>query len=334
MKLNLEQLNAAVDGVPEVVEESGLFRLRRFTDEQRFYTYEPESPFLPRTYITPGGKLDFTTDAGSLAVTLTECFAKTSFKSYGMDVWQDGVLTHHVEKSLEGLPVGAWGYVLPEFSHTFSLKEGVKRVELFFPRNVNYKIQEIALPDGASFEPTVHAGRLLVLGDSITAACNTRFPSLAYMPLLSRALDLRTFNYAVGGEVYREKTIVPGTYPDADAILVAYGTNGRKNPERWKTNTPAFFEAFHREFGDKPAYVILPIHSRKALTQDQAEFLPLEEARRIIREICAKYDNLTVLDGEKYVPWDDACFDDGLHPNDLGMAHYAMNVIADLKKYF
>ena len=39
-----------------------------------------------------------------------------------------------------------------------------------------------------------------------------------------------------------------------------------------------------------------------------------------------------MLNGETYVPWDEDMYQDKvLHPNDFGMAHYAMNLLADLK---
>lgn len=331
MKLTLEQMNAAVDGVNRIAEASdGTFFLERFTEEQRAYQYDPSSGFYGRTFSTPGGKLDFTTDSECLSVSLTGCTSKSSVLSCGIDIWQDGVMTHHVQRSTEALPATEDGRLLGDWTESFSLLPGTKRVELFFPRNARYYVKEVTLSDGASFIPTVHRVRMIVFGDSITAACSTEFPSLAYLPLVSRAIDARVFNYAVGGEAYKAKCVVPGSYPDADILLVAYGTNGRRDPEKWKENMPAFFEALHREFPGKPVFVILPIH--RMGEEEPTPSLPLPEARRLIREECAGYSEITVLNGETYVPWDEAMYQDKvLHPNDLGMAHYAMNLLADLK---
>ena len=331
MKLTLQQLNAAVDGVPRIIEEAdGTFFLERFTEEQRSYQYDPESGFYGRTFSTPGGKLDFTTDSETLSVSLTRCVSKSSVLSCGIDVWQNGILTHHFQRETADLPNTPDGRELGDWSETVALLPGTKRVELFFPRNARYAVREISLDDGSTFEPTVHRRRMIVFGDSITAACSTVFPSLAYISLVSRAIDARTFNYAVGGEAYKARCVVPGTYPDADFLLVAYGTNGRRDPEKWRENMPAFFEALHKEFPDKPTFVILPIH--RMGEEQPAASLPLPEARARIREACAKYANITVLNGEKYVPWDEAMYQDKvLHPNDLGMAHYARNLLADLK---
>ena len=332
MKLTLDQLNACVDGVLDVVEEDGGYFPRRFTREQRDAQYGPESGFYLRTFVLPGCKLDFTTDAAEMSFCLTRGTCKTSISSYAADLWQNGVLTHHFEKPLEGLADSPAGKILPDFEETVSLLPGTKRVELYLPRNVRLLIKAVSLSDGASFEPTVHRRRMLVFGDSITAACNALYPSLAYISLLSRHFDARTYNYAVGGEAYKAKCIVPGTYPEADLILVAYGTNGRKDPDKWKEGTLAFFEALNREFPGKPAYVILPIHRMGEETE--TDRLPLPEVRRLIRETCAKYPQITVLNGETYVPWDEAMYQDKvLHPNDAGMAHYAMNLIADLEKH-
>ena len=334
MILTLEQLNAAVDGVPEVVEDDGVFYFRRFTEAQRLHQFEEGTAISKRCYQNPGCKLDFTTDSATLTLSMTRLLSRSDQPVYAVDLWQDGVLTCHLEKPREDFPLTPDGRVLPDFCETFTLLPGTKRVELFFPWNVNYRVKEVSLDDGASFEPTAHKHRMIVFGDSITQANVVTFPSLAFIAQVSRAIDARTFDYSIGSDKYKATSILPGSYPEADMILVLYGTNGRKYPDAYQKNLEEFYEALMKEFPGLPVYVVLPIH-RMGEEQDLVtrEKLPLPEARARIRALCATLPNVTVIDGEGFVPWDNAMYVDGLHPNDLGHSHYATNLIAALKEY-
>ena len=127
------------------------------------------------------------------------------------------------------------------------------------------------------------------------------------------------------------KRIVPGSYPEADFILVAYGTNARLDGN-YKLRVEEFFAALNQEFPKKPVFVILPIH--RIGEETETDRLPLPEARAHITKVCGQYPNITLLDGTKFVPWDLSCYYDGfLHPNDLGMTHFAMNLTEQLQKH-
>ena len=334
MKLTLEQLNACVNGVTDSVEENGLFRLRTFTEEQRLYQYIPngetrwEKLFWWESFVTPSGKLDFTTDSDTLRITLGECSTLEEVY-FAVDLWQNGVLTHHKAWDFSPEEVKEELF-LPDLELCYDLLPGKKRVEFHFPRNIHYKIKEVSLSDGASFEPTRYERSFLAFGDSITAAEASRHPSFGYVTRTARNLSARLVNYGVGGEHFSANKIVPGSYPEADFILVAYGTNGRvsKNYKKWAED---FFANLHKEFPEKPVFVILPIH--RIGEETETDKLPLPEARAHIAKVCGQYPHITVLDGTKFVPWDPACYFDGfLHPNDLGMTHFAMNLTRELKK--
>lgn len=335
MKLSLEQLNAAVNGVTDVVEEEGLFRLRAFTEEQRLYQYIPDGTerwdrlWWWESALTPSGKLDFTTDSPFLSVTLSEC---TTWEEnyYAADLWQNGALTHHKAFDLPPETVKT-EIALPDLELRWELLPGTKRVEFFFPRNIHYKVREVSLADGATFGPTSYKRTFLAFGDSITAAEASRHPSFGYVTRTARNLDARLINYGVGGEHFSGNKIVPGSYPAADFVLVAYGTNGRAS-KYYRKHAEEFFAALREEFRDTPVFAILPIH--RMGEDSETGKVPLPNARGILREICGQYPSVTVLDGTKFVPWDSAAYFDGhLHPNDLGMTHYAMNLTAELKKH-
>ncbi|MBP5289346.1 MAG: hypothetical protein J6Z79_05685 [Clostridia bacterium] len=331
MNLTLDQLNACVDGIPSVVEDDGAYYFRRFTDEQRLHQFEDGSAIGKRCFQNPGCKLDFTTDSPTLTLSMTRLLSRSNIPVYAVDLWQDGVLTHHLEKPRADFPLTPEGRILPDFEETFTLLPGKKRVELFFPWNVNYRVKNVSLSDGALFEPTVHARRMIVFGDSITQANVVTFPSMTYIAQVSRAIDARTYDYAIGSDKYKATSILPGTYPEADMILVAYGTNARKISANWQKGLDAFYELLVKEFPGVPTYAVLPIHRMGEETDEERE-VTLPEARRRIREKCESIPQVTVIDGETFVPWDDAMYVDGLHPNDLGHTHYAMNLIRELKK--
>ena len=335
MLLDRNMLLASLDGAIDVAEEDGLFRISRFTDEQRAYQYPPDCRFYHPSFRLQGCKLDFCTDSRRLAVDFARVIYKAKDHLYAVDLMQDGALTHHVEGRVdlgfEGLPPAP--VPLPDLHYEFDLRPGEKRVEFYFPRLLRFCVK-VELDDGAAFAPTKKDRTALVFGDSITASSVVRFPSMAYAPRTFRALNTRMYSFAVGGDVFSENKIVPGTYPKADFILAAYGTNGRKNEEAWQEGMKGFFRALDREFPRTPTFVVLPIHRMGEETASPEEWpLSLPEARARILAECAGHSQVTVLHGENYVPYHDAMYHDGLHPNDLGMSVYAERLTEDLKKH-
>lgn len=52
----------------------------------------------------------------------------------------------------------------------------------------------------------------------------------------------------------------------------------------------------------------------------------LVKTRDIIKSVCAKYSNISVLDGFDILPSDNSFFADGLHPNSFGASIYGATV--------
>ena len=335
MQLTHEQLSGAVNGVLDVVPQENGYYLRRFTDAQRDHQYTPENRFYRSSFMAPGAKLDFTTDAGTLTVHLTNCDFKSGHRVYAVDLWEDGVLTAHRPRRAEHDGPVETPIPLEDIRETFTLQPGEKRVELFFPWNVRYLVKSVELDDGATFVPTTYKRAMIAFGDSITASCTVQFPSFAYTPRVARALDARLYSYAIGGEVFSAEKLLPGSFPKADFVTVAYGTNGRLDGsgEPWQKGLDGFFGALDAAFPDTPVFVILPIHRMGEEGDDGGRF-PLRIARQCIMEACREHKQVTVLHGENYVSWDSALYEDAiLHPNDMGMCFYAENLVADLKKH-
>lgn len=333
MKLTLEQIKSIAAGCMDFVEDGEGVTLRRFTDEQRA-VYAPGHEFAFEALAAAGVALDFYTDSEFLTL-VVDGQRELGTNYLGFDLLIDGVLCQHASCARYGEPQAA-GKIVPYGPETlrFFLPAGEKRVTVQMPWDVTVRIRSLELSDGASLRPCEYKRTMIAFGDSITHGAFATYPSMTYICQTARMLDAKLYNFGIGGECFRQKKIISGTYPKCDFVTIAYGTNdfAHRTKEGFSFRLQAFLSQAAEEFKNVPIFIILPLWRNLEATGETKENGTLQSVRDRIREEAGKYSNMTVLDGSKWVPHLSDFFRDTscLHPNDLGMSQYAMHLYAEI----
>lgn len=298
--------------------EEYLFPIR-FTEKQS--EHFAKSDFLyPRSKMTAGVLLDLytTTQMISFDVLLLE----TSRNYYSIDVYVDGNLCFNFAKE----------NVLShtEVSLSFPLKEGYKRVQIYFPCLFECGIKNFYIDDDAQFLVSKIGQKILFLGDSITHGYATKCTSLTYANILSRVSGAVSLNQAVAGDVFNEDNLDEDLPFDPDLIFVAYGTNDWWHGRDVSVVIKKYFDKLTKIYPHTQIYALLPIYRLDAEEKHIKVKIPFVDFREQMKEIISEYKNVTVVDTINFVPHFTDFYEDGyLHPNDLGFIKYAEN----LRKY-
>ena len=328
MELKPREVIKLLKGAPAAREQVGRVVPDRFTDLQRTgYPYGGAQ--YTRTFCHASVTLDFYTDATALSFSYGNLWNETNDTGpCSFDLFLDGVLTKRYH-----LPVDWTVQRAPDGQLRMALGAGEKRVTLYLTNFFHVELFDVVLEDATFARPYEHRGRFLAFGDSITAGFFSRTPSQTYVNRLSRMLDMEAVNYAIGGEKCRPGVVTPGTYPDCDFVIAAYGTNDFPHtaPEHFRENLPAFHARLHEAFPAVPVFILLPLW-RKIADKEK----PLGTLRDVSKRIAASaknYPNFCVIDCVDFLPHEAWPFLDGsLHPNDEGMALYADRLAEVIRK--
>lgn len=337
MKLSFETIQSITIGAVTIRQDAdGGITLRRFTDEQAA-VYNPTHGFFRSTMDTASIALDFYTDSDFLRFT-ADGLREKGENFVVFDLLVNGQLTQTLHFSHTGdqpadkhIPYGPVG-------DTFYLPSGEKRITFCLPWGACARLLSVELSDGAFVRPCNYKYTWLAFGDSITHGAYASHPALTYVNQLSRMLDAKVYNFGIGGERFREKKIIPGSYPKCDFVTIAYGTNDYRHQtkEAFDVKMPSFLRQAAEAFPDVPIFVITPSW-RNAEKNDKTWEMgrTLSEVRTLIAAEAAKYPNMHVVDGSALVPHCHDFFGDStnLHPNDAGFAHYATNLYRAISPY-
>ena len=333
MFLTQRQILSALKGAPAVYIKDGLTVPDRFCDEQR-KGYPEGTCQHTRTYCQANAVLDFHTDSETLTLDLRNIWGENDWYTMLFELLEDGVSTTRLSFPVVQYPaygeIGHGTRYFPDRKMTFHLKKGEKRVTLYLGHYWHTEIASVELDDGAAFAPHVYRGRFLAFGDSITEGYNAVQPSGNYPARLGRMLDYEAVNYGIGGEHCRPGVITPGTYPECDFVLTAYGTNDfpKLPKETFEERLTAYMNNLQAAFPDTRVYVLLPIWRRTADEVHHSGTLRDLSAR--IREEAEKR-GFRVIDCYDFLYRDLTLYSDGLHPNDEGDLLYAARLRAALK---
>lgn len=333
MILSLEQLQAAAQGTAYLSEEAGETRFHRFTPEQEALYLERDKAFWKKAFDTAGVKLCFRTD--SPFINLTVRALQTKPRTYfALDVAVDGAFIGSIDNfSDKDLPVN---YTTPDFelgtfAKRFDLGAGEKTVTLYFPWSVDLRIAELALADGASFQPVRPAKKLLVFGDSITQGYDALHPRNRYAAVLAEALGAEERNKAIGGEVFFPTLAETTDAWEPDYITVAYGTNdwSKTQRETLLQNARAFYSALQQNYPKAKLVALLPIWRKDR--DESRDYGSFDQMRRDLMEITGSL-GIPAIDCYDFVPKDSSYFADlRLHPNDRGFAAYAAGLCEQIR---
>ena len=324
MKLTTEQIKSITHGAAQVTEENGKTCLYRFTEEQRELYRGYSDDFFGKSFASAGVTIELITNSRRLAMKV-EVSSGSSRKYFEHSIFVNGERYANLgcEKTNCGIFGGEW-----------TLPEGENRVKIYFPFSTASRIISFELDDGASLKPTVRSKKMLMLGDSITHGYDTKRPENSYASKIADAFDAECINKGIGGEIFFPALALTRDEIEPDYITVAYGTNdwSRNNKERFEKNCKEFYENLSATYPSAQIFAITPIW-RKSYGEVNT-IGTLDAIAEHIERVTAPLKNVTVINGINFVPHDPKYFaPDVLHPNDEGFAHYAENLLGELKKY-
>jgi len=319
MKLTLDQIKRITFGAVSVREKDSRFFFAKCTDRQIEAFSRLSAVLGERAMATTGVRFDFHTNS--------ESFSFHASSGYKFDLYINGVLSR--QYLLGGTRVNAKYSADVSLSDHHTKDSTDVRVTLYFPaHNSPAVIDSVSLDDGAYIRPHSFDRRILFIGDSITQGWNAKYDSFSYANRVSRMLNADSVINGVGG-AYFDPTVFDSVPFDPDTVIVAYGTNDfahRKSLESLRENVSGFLSLVAREYLDrgKNVYAISPIpRGDGELVRGMGSF---DDCRRVICEEIARY-GITHIDGYSLLPYSEDLYADCLHPNDLGFALYAENLV-------
>lgn len=331
MKLNSDQIKEITVGAARVEEKDGIFCFYRYTKEQdeRYRVRNPE--LWRRSLCTSGIKLCFDTDSEDLFLDIrTEQVLSRSY--FSVDVFVNGEIIGYLDNF--GDSVIDRNYIAlkldqGEFSKTFKLGKGEKRVCVQLPWSVICSIAEMSLDDGSFVNGVKKEKKLIAFGDSITQGFDAFRSSERYISRLANALSADEYNKAIGGDIFFPDLAALRDDFDPDYVVVAYGTNDWNSisEAEFKVNCRLFFENLARNYPKAKIFALTPIW--RADYQDQKPFGDFENVAAGIKAAVKSFSNVTLIEGFDLVPHDRRYFSDKyLHPNSEGFEHYFKNLRA------
>lgn len=318
MILTYEQLTSITRGADHTrIDSRGHIALCRCTDAQ-VAAYGNDGA---KCHLTAGIRFDFYTDSEEIA--FDYCIRRrASVRWMSVDLYVDGVMVVGDYKNTHQ------SYDTYTFTHHFGDKAR-RRITIYLPYMVDIRIMEFRLDDGAEVTPyTAYSGAMLCFGDSITHGYHAHYSSCTYPAMVSRFFNYDFSNQGNAGYIFDANTIDPEQNFEPDLITVAFGTNDwSKLPsnEEYVSRAQTFFDRLAEAYPGVPVYGILPLWR-----EDDWRPKPtgaFADTRRQLAEIMAAHGCI-IVDGMKAVPHVPEFFADyRLHPNDLGFAFYAQEMI-------
>ena len=323
MKLTAEQILSAAQGAVRTEDTENGLRLCRLTEEE-------QAVYVPtirdsRARASADIKLEFDTDARSLTLTV-QAEPGTSRKYFAFEICKDGErigFLRNFDDAVENTVYVSQKYELGEYSGTYPLGEGVKRIRILFPHTVIPHLRQFSLEDASVFTPVIREKKILMYGDSITHGCDALYPSQMYTARLGDMFGAHILNKGVGGERFNPALISCPCDFKPDFITSAYGTNdwAGESRETLIEKCRLYHAILAEKYPDTPIFVISPIWRYD--TERERPFGPFEAVADFIRGTIAPYGNMHFVYGMDLVPHDRSFFGDAaLHPNAAGFAHY------------
>lgn len=209
---------------------------------------------------------------------------------------------------------------------TFTLPQGKKQVLIYLPVDATMLIRNVEI--SGEFTPAVKREKVLWMGDSITQGFGPLRSSQTYVSRANRVLNYDIINQGIGGYIYDKNILTDMNGYRPDKIIISMGTNQFENEDLQVVEE--YYIRLKEVYGDTPVLCITPIWRGDKPGME----VIFERFCNGIKEICKKYDNITVVDGFTLVPHLSEYFLDDLHPNAKGCEVYAgnlLNAIAEAK---
>jgi len=323
MILTLEQMKAVTVGIEDICYENGKFIFHRFTESEKVFIDN-------HNVLHPAGvKMEFKTDSKMLKIKgITRLLGSRSY--YAFDIFENDIKIGSIQNFKDEDACGNYAYEtykLGDFSESFCLSDGEKKIKIVFPYTIVAEIEEIELTDASFISPVKQDKNIIFYGDSITQGYDALHPSKTYAYRLSEALKANMINKALGGDHFCPGLIKVANAYKPEYVIIAYGTNDWSYDEKEIIikNSAAFIDNAMEKFPDSKIYVLSPIWRKDHTEYRKAgEFGEIET---IIKNACKNRKNISFISGFSLVPDDENLFGDlRLHPSDLGFEHYFKNL--------
>lgn len=205
------------------------------------------------------------------------------------------------------------------------MPEGTHRFTLYFPYFAFPIISSVVLENATVFLPQKKEIEILFLGDSITHGAAAMHPSNTYVMQVAKHMGEGILNQGNSGFVYDAGSIEKVC--DPKIVVTAYGINDsvRKDVLSIEKDTTVFLQKLREVYTNAKIVSILPLWTKD--TKRDPNYKNAE--RECLMRVYAKYSDYT-LDGHCLMPYDDAIYDDGVHPKDAGFLVYGENLAKEL----
>ncbi len=306
--LSNEQLTRIYRGALRFEEVDGYLAAFQYTKAQQDYFARTSLMWYDRCTATTAKTLEFITDADEI-----------SFE-YRM-MWVGSPDTVEVEVGGDIFLWASLDKIPREGKITFRFPEGEKyggekQVRVYLPADSTMQIKNFAYesPTG-KLTPAPRGKKVLWLGDSITQGYGPYRSAYTYVSVANRILGYDILNQGIGGYIYDKNSLVDMGYRP-EGIVVAMGTNQHRETKIGTVRD--YYEALAKVYGDTPVVCVTPLW--RGDTPDDCE--ALIRLSEYVKEVCAAYANITVVDGFGLVPHEEKYFLDRLHPNVDGCKIY------------
>lgn len=210
--------------------------------------------------------------------------------------------------------------------------------QLNFPLYAAVEEFAIGFEEGAVIEkpsPRSSSKPIILYGTSIEQGCSASRPGMAYANMLSRKLNREVINLGFAGSAKGEEIMaeIIADIPNPGAFILWYDSN--VSPQELGATLPAFTDILRNAHKITPIVTIskLPYPNETAADEfDDACFDERQARTAIHTENMVRRSNMGdarihFIDGRKMLGENSAeCFQDLVHPNDLGMAKIAENL--------
>lgn len=316
-------------GVPRFEETGALERLPQSLAAQM---KSEAMPFLARR--CPGARLYFRTDSGEITLRIR---LEAITPDIGMSIFScqsGGVYIGARPMARYAGLVKPSGYGSTLCEGTFRKSGEMEDVTVYLPRNEHVTEIEILLEDGARVEaptPYRHAKPVVFYGSSITEGGCCSKPANCYNALVSRWLDTEHYNLGFSAAALGEPAMADYIASlDMSVFVYDYDHNAPSAEYLAETHEP-FFRRIRARRPELPVVMM----SMPCFDYDASAAARRDVIRATFERAKAAGDrNVYFLDGERFFGDDDrdACTNDCLHPNDLGMYRIAKAVAPLLEK--
>lgn len=312
MKLSNEQLKTIYYGALNFSErEDGYLQAFQYTEKQMEYFKEVSEFWYDRSMASNAKTLEFSTTA-------------TEFSFEYKLIWMGS--EDSIELVVDGL-ISQIFYVKDldkEGKLSFELPEGEKKIIVYLPVDATIVIRNFEI--NGDWSVVKKKEKVLWMGDSITQGFGTFRSAHTYVSVANRLLNYDILNQGIGGYVYDKNVLINMEGYVPDKIIVSLGTN-QYGTESMK-DIEEYYERLKEIYTDIPVLCIIPLWRGDSPDGEPT----LIKFCQKTKEICAKYSNITVVDGFKLVPHLPEYFVDNLHPNCLGGEIYGRNLVLAIQE--